>query len=61
LPIFKVPGQIYVLSELSIRLDLLDYLTVSAISLFWVLVAAGIGYFRLKNRPIIEGLRQEFN
>ncbi len=61
LPMFKVPGQIYVLSELSIRLDLLDYVTVSAISLFWVLVAAGIGYFRLKNRPIIEGLRQEFS
>lgn len=61
LPIFKVPGQIYVLSELSIRLDLLDYVTVSAISLFWVLVAAGIGYFRLRNRPIIEGLRQEFS
>ncbi len=61
LAIFKVPGQIYVLSELSIRLDLLDYVTVSAISLFWVLVAAGIGYFRLRNRPIIEGLRQEFS
>lgn len=61
LPIFKVPGQIYVLSELSIRLDPLDYLTVSGISLFWVLIAAGIGYFRLRNRPIIQGLRQEFN
>lgn len=61
LPIFKVPGQIYVLSELSIRLDTLDYVTVSAISLFWVLVAASIGYFRLRNRPIIQGLRQEFN
>lgn len=61
LPIFKVPGQIYVLSELSIRLDLLDYVTVSGISLFWVLVAAGIGYLRLRNRPIIQGLREEFS
>ncbi len=61
LPFFKVPGQIYVLSELSIRLDTMAYVTVSAISLFWVLVAAFIGYFRLRNRPIIEGLRQEFN
>lgn len=61
LPVFQVPGQIYVLSELSIRLDLLDYVTVSAISLFWVLIAAAIGYFRLKNRPIIQGLRQEFS
>ena len=61
LPFFKVPGQIYVLSELSIKLDAMAYVTVSAISLFWVLVAAFIGYFRLRNRPIIEGLRQEFN
>lgn len=61
LPVFKVPGQIYVLSELSIQLDALDYLTVSGISLVWVLVAAGIGYIRLRNRPIIQGLRQEFN
>ena len=61
LPIFKVPGQIYVLSELSIRLDAMAYVTVFAISLFWVLVAAFIGYFRLRNRPIIQGLRQEFN
>ena len=61
LPFFKVPGQIYVLSELSIRLDSMAYVTVSAISLFWVLVAAGIGYFRLRSRPIIEGLRQEFS
>ncbi len=61
LPFFKVPGQIYVLSELSIRLDSMAYVTVSAISLFWVLVAAGIGYIRLRNRPIIEGLRQEFS
>lgn len=61
LPIFQVPGEIYVLSELSIRLDTLDYVTVSAISLLWVIIAAAIGYFRLRNRPIIEGLRQEFN
>ncbi|MFL5785731.1 MAG: ABC transporter permease [Bacteriovoracaceae bacterium] len=61
LPIFKVPGQIYVLSELSIRLDTMAYVQVAAISLVWVLVAAGIGYFRLRNRPIIQGLRQEFS
>lgn len=61
LPFFKVPGQIYVLSELSIKLDSMAYVTVSAISLFWVIVAAGIGYIRLRNRPIIQGLRQEFS
>ncbi len=61
LPIFKVPGQIYVLSELSIRLDAMAYVTVFAISLVWVLVAALAGYFRLRRRTIIEGLRQEFS
>jgi ABC-type lipoprotein release transport system permease subunit len=61
LPIFQIPGQIYVLSRISIKLDILDYVTVAAISLCWVLIAAAIGYFRLRKRPIIEGLRQEFS
>jgi len=60
LPMFQVPGEIYVLSSLSIRLNLKAYATVYALSLIWILLAAGIGYWRLKRRPVIQGLRQEF-
>lgn len=61
LSIFQVPGEIYVLSQLSIRLDWTAHLTVYTVSLLWILAAAGIGYFRLKRKPIIQGLRQEFS
>lgn len=61
LSFLQIPGEIYVLSSLSIRLDLIAYLTVYGLSLLWILFAAFIGYLRLKKRPIMQGLRQEFS
>lgn len=57
----QIPGEIYVLSSLNIRLDLMAYVTVYAVSLIWILLAAFGGYLRMKNKPIIQGLRQEFS
>jgi len=61
LPFLQIPGEIYVLSSLSIKLDFKAYFTVYSVSLLWVMLAAFLGYLRLKRRPIIEGLRQEFS
>jgi hypothetical protein len=36
------------------------YLTVYLVSLVWVIIAGLFGYWRLKRRPIVQGLRQEF-
>lgn len=58
---FQVPGEIYVLSSLSLRLNTEAYLTVYIVSLLWILAAAGFGYYRLRRKPIIQGLRQEFS
>ena len=57
----QIPGEIYVLSSLQIRLDTQAYLTVYLVSLLWVLIAGLFGYWRLKRRPIVQGLRQEFS
>lgn len=57
----QIPGEIYVLSALNIRLDFMAYVTVYGVSLLWILLSAFIGYFRLKKRPIMQGLRQEFS
>lgn len=57
----QIPGEIYVLSALRLRLDLVSYLTVYGVSLLWILLASFIGYLRLKRKPIILGLRQEFS
>lgn len=61
LPFLQIPGEIYVLSSLSIRLDLAAYVTVYLVSLLWILIAAFGGYIRIRRRPIIQGLRQEFS
>ncbi|HXH75821.1 MAG TPA: ABC transporter permease [Bacteriovoracaceae bacterium] len=60
LPFLQIPGEIYVLSSLSIRLDFTAYATVYLVSLLWILMAAFGGYIRIRNKPIIQGLRQEF-
>lgn len=57
----QIPGEIYVLSSLQIRLDWKAYFTVYLVSLIWVLIAGLFGYWRLKRRPIMQGLRQEFS
>jgi ABC-type lipoprotein release transport system permease subunit len=61
LSFLQIPGEIYVLSALHLRLDFLAYVTVYGLSLFWILLATFVGYLRLKRRPIVEGLRQEFS
>ena len=58
---FQIPGEIYVLSSLQIRLDSTAYITVYLVSLVWVLIPGLFGYWRLKQRPIVQGLRQEFS
>jgi ABC-type lipoprotein release transport system permease subunit len=61
LSFLQIPGEIYVLSKLNVRLDFMAHVTVYALSFIWILLAAFVGYIRLKRRPIIEGLRQEFS
>ena len=61
LSFLQIPGEIYVLSALNIRLDFKAYVTVYGLSLIWILLSAFIGYFRMKKRPIMQGLRQEFS
>ena len=61
LSFLQIPGEIYVLSALHLRLDFLAYVTVYGLSLLWILLATFVGYLRLKRRPIVEGLRQEFS
>jgi len=61
IPFLKIPGDIYVLSELKVILDPVDYLYVYGISLVWILV---IGFFvmrKLKSGSVLAGLRQEFS
>ncbi len=60
LSIFQVPGDIYVLSQLSLSISRSEYITVYGLSLAWVLMALAFGYWRLRRRSILQGLRLEF-
>jgi ABC-type lipoprotein release transport system permease subunit len=56
LPFLQIPGEIYVLSSLSIRLDFTAYTTVYLISLLWILLAAFGGYLRIRKRQLSKVL-----
>lgn len=61
LPFLKIPGDVYVLSDLGVILDYSDYLQVFGLSLAWTLL---IGFFtlsRMKKKSLVAGLRQEFS
>lgn len=61
IPFLQIPGEIYVLSSLQIKLDFMAYVTVYGVSLLWILLSALVGYWRMKRKPILQGLRQEFS
>ncbi len=61
LSVFKVPGEIYVLSSLKLSLEWIDYIWVYSFSLGWITLAAFVGYLRLRKKSILQGLRQEFS
>ncbi|HAZ14049.1 MAG: hypothetical protein A2X86_17075 [Bdellovibrionales bacterium GWA2_49_15] len=61
LDLLKVPGEIYHLGRLDIKLGLFEYLLVFAPALAQIIVLALFGLRRFMNRPIISGLRMEFS
>ena len=61
LPFFKLPGEIYVLSNLSLELGVEDYFLVFGLALVWMMVITLFALLRLKKKSLIYGLRQEFS
>ena len=61
IPFLKLPGDVYVLSELKIFVAPIEYLYVYGASLIWVMI---IGLFMLKkmnSKSVLSSLRQEFS
>ena len=57
LEILKIPGKIYELGILSLRISLIDYMIVYLITLSWITMVTIIGLFHLKKRGLVESLR----
>lgn len=60
-PYLKIPGDVYVLSQLEIVLDLMDYFYVYGASLVWVLLIGIIMLRKMGNKSVLTALRQEFS
>lgn len=60
-PFLKLPGDVYVLSQLKILLDPIDYFYVYGASLLWVLIIGFIMLRKLSSKSVLASLRQEFS
>ncbi len=60
LPYFKLPGDVYTLGNLSIKLDLFDYLLVFLISYFWLFLISWVALVVMSKKSVLTGLRKEF-
>lgn len=60
LPYFKLPGDVYTLGNLSINLDLFDYLLVFLISYFWLFLISWVALVAMSKKSVLTGLRKEF-
>ncbi|MBY0518040.1 MAG: hypothetical protein K2P81_14120 [Bacteriovoracaceae bacterium] len=56
----QVPGDIYVLTQLQVKLELTDYLIVFGLALVWMIILGGFAIRKVKGQSLLTGLRQEF-
>lgn len=60
LPFFELPAEVYHMPRIDIYLATYDYLMVFALALLWMLLITYYLLRKLRNKSLLEGLRQEF-
>ncbi len=60
LPFFELPAEVYHMPRIDIYLSAYDYLMVFALALLWMLLITYYLLRKLRNKSLLEGLRQEF-
>lgn len=60
LPFFDLPAEVYHMPRIDIYLSLFDYVMVFALALVWMLLITYYLLRKLRNKSLLEGLRQEF-
>lgn len=61
LPFFKLPGDVYTLGSLAIKLDLFDYFLVFSISYYWLFTISWLALYFMSKKSVLSGLRKEFS
>ncbi|MFP5458695.1 MAG: ABC transporter permease [Bacteriovoracia bacterium] len=59
-PWLRVPGDVYVLTQLQVLLSFTDYLVVFGLALLWMLVLGALALRKMRRQSLLTGLRQEF-
>ena len=57
----KLPGDVYYLASLDMRISLEEIVSVFMLALMWMVIAYGISIWRIKKKSLLYGLRKEFN
>lgn len=60
LSLFELPSEIYYMPRIELYLSWKDYLFVFSLTLIWILIITYYLLRRLKQKSLLEGLRQEF-
>lgn len=60
LSLFKLPVEVYHMPRIDLYLSWQDYILVYALALLWILLITYYLLRKLKNKSLLEGLRQEF-
>ena len=58
--LFKLPGDIYTLERIEVKLSLSSYLMAFFLSLLWLLAISWPGLRRMQKKSLLSGLRLEF-
>ncbi|MFN8369773.1 MAG: hypothetical protein U0T83_04005 [Bacteriovoracaceae bacterium] len=58
--VLQIPGEIYTLTGVSIRLSMIDYLIVFAIALIWLILIFLFNLKKFQKNSLLYGLRKEF-
>ncbi|GAB4405451.1 MAG: ABC transporter permease [Bacteriovoracaceae bacterium] len=57
---FKLPGDIYYLARMQLKIAPLEYAIVFGISLIWILLLATYGLIKMSRQSLLSSLRKEF-
>jgi ABC-type lipoprotein release transport system permease subunit len=57
---FQLPGDIYNLESLYLKLSPGHYVLVSGLAFLWMIIISSIGFYRQNRKSLLSGLRREF-
>lgn len=56
-----LPGDVYYLENISLRITPFSYALILCLTLFWILLVAWFSLFRKRHHSLLSGLREEFS